>query len=60
MFHSRRSQATSRLLYSGITLQEVMARMNWKSGFVFGSFYALLGLQGALDAVVAGLLLHAP
>ena len=59
-FHSIRSQATSRLMYNGISLQEIMARMNWRSNSVFGSYYALLGLQGSLDAVIAGLHLHAP
>ena len=59
-FHSIRNQASSRLLYSGITLQEIMSKMNWKSNSVFGSYYALLGLQGAFDAVIAGLHLHAP
>ena len=59
-FHSIRGQATSRLMYNGVTLQEIMARMNWKSNSVFGSYYALLGLQGAFDAVIAGLHLHAP
>ena len=59
-FHSIRGQAASRLLYNGVSLQEIMAGMNWKSSLVFGSYYALLGLQGSLDAVVAGLHLHSP
>ena len=59
-FHSIRSQASSRLIYNGVSLQEIMTRMNWRSNSVFGSFYALLGLQGSLDAVVAGLHLRAP
>ena len=59
-FHSIRTQASSRLLYNGVTLQEIMSRMNWKSNSVFGSYYALLGLQGSLDAVIAGRHLHAP
>ena len=59
-FHSIRGQAASRLMYNGVTLQEIMTRMNWKSNSVFSSYYALLGLQGALDAVIAGLHLQAP
>ena len=59
-FHSIRGQASSRLLYNGISLQEIMSRMNWKSNSVFGSYYALLGLQGAFDAVIAGLHLQSP
>ncbi|XP_064105254.1 uncharacterized protein LOC135214787 [Macrobrachium nipponense] len=43
-FHSIRGQAASRMMYNGVTLQEIMTRMNWKSNSVFGSFYALLGL----------------
>ncbi|XP_068247310.1 uncharacterized protein [Palaemon carinicauda] len=59
-FHSIRGQASSRLLYNGVSIQEIMSRMNWRSDSVFSSYYALLGLQGAFDAVVAGLHLQAP
>ena len=59
-FHSIRGQVSSKLLYNGASLQEIMSRMNWKSNSVFSSYYALLGLQGSFDAIAAGRHLQAP
>ena len=53
-FHSVRKQVSTQLLFRGHTIQNILSRMNWKSNSTFRSFYALLGVQSSVDAVLAG------
>ena len=52
--HSIRSQVASHLLAYGFSVKEIMASMNWKSSSTFTKYYARLGIQTAVKAVLAG------
>lgn len=52
--HSIRSQVASHLLASGVSVKEIVAAMNWRSSSTFTKFYARLGIQTSVKAVLAG------
>lgn len=53
-FHSIRKHVSTHLLYKNFSIREILTCMNWQSKSVFAKHYALLGLQGSVDAVLAG------
>ena len=52
--HSVRGQVATSLLAAGATVKEIVAAMNWKSDSTFFRYYALLGIQSSVRAVLAG------
>ena len=52
--HSIRGQVATRLLASGATVKEILAAMNWRSESTFFRYYAILGVQSSVRAVLAG------
>ena len=52
--HSIRGQVATRLLASGASVKEILAAMNWKRESTFFRYYAILGVQSSVRAVLAG------
>ena len=52
--HSIRGQVATSLLAAGATVKEILAAMNWKSDSTFFRYYAVLGIQSSVRAVLAG------
>lgn len=52
--HSIRGQVATRLLASGASVKEILAAMNWKRESTFFRYYAILGIQSSVRAVLAG------
>ena len=52
--HSIRSQVASHLLARNVPIKEIIAAMNWRSSSTFTRFYARLGIETAVRAVLAG------
>ena len=54
--HTIRGQVATGLLAAGASVKEIVAAMNWKSESTFFRYYAVLGIQSSVRAVLAGLL----
>ena len=52
--HSIRGQVATGLLAAGASVKEILAAMNWKSDSTFYRYYAVLGIQSSVRAVLAG------
>ena len=52
--HSIRGQVSTSLLAAGVSVKEILASMNWKSHSTFFRYYAILGVQSSVRAVLAG------
>ena len=52
--HSIRAQVASHLYAAGVSVKEILTTMNWQSTSTFTRYYAKLGIQSAVHAVLAG------
>ena len=52
--HSIRGQVATHLLAAGLPIKEILATMNWVSSSTFTRYYAMLGIQASVNAVLAG------
>ena len=52
--HSIRGQVATHLLAAGLDIKEILSAMNWTSPSTFTRYYAMLGIQASVPAVLAG------
>ena len=52
--HTIRGQVATAMLAAGASVKEIIAAMNWKSESTFFRYYAVLGIQSSVKAVLAG------
>ena len=54
--HTIRAQVATHLFAAGLSVIEILASMYWRSSSTFTRYFAMLGIQTSVQAVLAGLL----